>query len=265
MVTQFANPARFEGFARIAAPIAFWIMVAALGAGSIWGLFIAPMDEEMGDGYRLMYVHPPAAYLAMQTYVVIAVAALVGFVWRHPLADIAARVSAPIGAVFCALALATGMIWGKPMWGAYWVWSDAKLVSVLILFLTYLALIAIWAGSENPQRAARLAGIAALIGVVNIPIIHFSVYWWATLHQTPTLLTAEGPKAPMSMVWPLLLMILGFVALYVWLLITRMRSAIDLRKAEGLERRALGVAPSRARLEEHAPAQAEAAEGALHG
>ncbi len=256
MVTQFANPARFEGFARVAAPVSGVIALAALAIGTIGGLFIAPMDAEMGDGYRLIFVHPPAAYLAMQVYVVIAVAALVGFVWRHPLADIAARVSAPIGAGFCVLALATGMIWGQPMWGTYWEWGDAKLVSVFVLLLVYLGLIAIWAASDNPQRAARLAGIAALIGVVNIPIIHYSVYWWATLHQPGTLIRAGGPRAPMSMIWPLLVMIAGFVALYVWLLLERMRSAIDRQKAAALERRALGARPSRARLED-APAEKE--------
>ena len=265
MITQFANPARFEGFARVASPIAFWVMTLSLAAGTVWGLFIAPMDAEMGDGYRLIYVHPPAAYLAMQTYGVIAVASLIGFVWRHPLADIAARVSAPIGAMFCVLALGTGMLWGKPMWGTYWEWSDPKLVSVLVLLLTYLALIAIWVSTDDPQRAARLAGIAALIGVVNIPIIHFSVYWWNSLHQAGTLLRSGGPRAPASMIWPMLIMMVGFVALYVWLLLTRMRAAIDMKKAEGLERRSLGAKPSRARLEDAAPAGGNPAGGVANG
>lgn len=250
MVTQFANPARFEAFARIAAPIAFWIMAATLAAGTVWGLFIAPADVEMGDGYRLIFVHVPAAYLAMQTYAAIAVFALVGLIWRHPLADVGARVSAPVGAMFCALALGTGMLWGQPMWGTYWEWSDPKMVSMLVLLLTYLALIAIWAATDNPQRAARLAGIAALVGVVNLPVIHYSVYWFASLHQPGTLIRAGGPRMPASMAWPLILMILGYIALYVWLLLTRMRSAIDLRRAETLERRKLGAAPSRARVEE---------------
>jgi heme exporter protein C len=269
MVTQFANPARFEGFARIASPIAFWVMTLALAAGAVWGLFIAPMDSEMGDGYRLIFVHVPAAYLAMLVYVGIVAAALVGFVWRHPLADIAARVAAPIGAVFCVLALLTGMVWGKPMWGAYWVWNDARLVSVLVLFLFYLALIAIWAAADNPQRGARLAGIAALIGAVNIPIIKFSVDWWATLHQPATVIALGDDggletNIALSMLWPLLLMCVGYTAAYVWLLLMRMRSAIELRKAEGLERRALGAQPSRARLEDAAPG-AGPVEGALHG
>ncbi len=253
MVTQFANPARFEGFARVAAPVAGVIAAVSLAVGTVWSLWIAPLDSEMGDGYRLIFVHIPAAYLAMMVYVGIAVAALVGLIWRHPVADIAARASAPIGAVFCALALATGMIWGKPMWGAYWVWGDARLVSVLVLFLLYLALIAIWAAADNPQRGARLAGVAALAGVVNIPIIHFSVEWWATLHQGPTMVALEDGKLQtnmaISMLWPALIMCLAYTALYVWMLLTRMRSAIDMRKAEAAERRNLGAQPSRAVLE----------------
>ncbi|MBA4802889.1 MAG: heme ABC transporter permease [Euryhalocaulis sp.] len=245
MFSYFSNPARFE---RLARPLGAGLGAAAalcLTGAAVWGLFLTPPDSEMGYGFRLIYVHVPAAWMAMFVYVFIAGAALAGFVWRHILADVAARTAAPLGALFTALALITGAVWGKPMWGAWWVW-DARLTSVLILFFMYLGLMAIWSLVEPMQRAARIAGAVALLGVVNIPIIKFSVDWWAGLHQPATVIRMDGPRIDPAMLWPLLIMALGYTFFFGWAQLTRMRAALARRRAENAAKQSR---PSRARLE----------------
>ena len=225
----YANPQRFLGIARTLTP---WVMGAAgvlLSLGLYLALFVAPPDYQQGEAYRIILVHVPAAWMALFVYASIAFASAVAFVWKHPLADVAAKASAPIGAVFTGLALITGMLWGKPMWGAWWVW-DARLTSVLILFFLYLGYIVLWSAIEEPTRAARAARILALIGAINIPIIHFSVDWWNTLHQSSTVFRMDGPKMPPSMLTPLLIMAAAYTVLYVGLLLIRMRMEISERR-----------------------------------
>jgi len=193
---RFANPGRFL---RIAARVQPWLNVSALGVtavGLVWGLFYAPADWQQGDAVRIMYVHVPAAWLASMGYFSLALASLASLVWRHPLADLAAQEIGPVGAGFTAVCLATGSLWGKPMWGAWWVW-DARLTSVLVLFFLYLGHIALVRAFDDPQRGYRAGSILALVGVVNLPIIKYSVDWWNTLHQ-PATITLTGAPASSS-------------------------------------------------------------------
>jgi heme exporter protein C len=182
-----------------------------------------------------VYIHVPAAWLALLCYSVMAGASAWGFIAKHPLADVAAKETAPIGAVFTAIALITGSLWGKPMWGTWWVW-DARLTSVLILFFLYLGYLAVWSAIDEPTRAAKAAGILAIAGFVNVPIIHFSVEWWHTLHQPASVFRLGGPTIAASMLWPLGLMALGATLLYGALLIVRMQTEILLRRARSLRR-----------------------------
>ena len=163
--------------------------------GLYWALVVAPADYQQGEAYRIMYIHVPAAWMSLFTYLVVAAASAAGLIWRHALAEVTARAAAPIGACFTAVALVTGSIWGKPMWGTWWVW-DARLTSVLILFFLYLGYIALHDAFDDPARGARAASILALVGVVNLPIIKFSVDWWNTLHQPATVLRLGGPLSP---------------------------------------------------------------------
>jgi heme exporter protein C len=178
-----------------------------------------------------MFIHVPSAWLAMFCYTLIAVSAIGSLIWRHPLADVAAKAAAPIGAAFTLLALVTGSLWGKPMWGAYWVW-DARLTSVLILFFLYLGLMALWQSIEEPSRAGRAAAILAIVGFINIPIIKFSVDWWNTLHQPASVLRVDGPAIHPSLLTPLMVMALGFTCLFVWLHFKAMRAEILRRRVE---------------------------------
>jgi heme exporter protein C len=196
-------------------------------------LVVAPPDYQQGDTVRIMYVHVPAAWMALSVYLFVAVASAVGLVWRHPLAEVAARASAPIGAAFTFVCLATGSLWGRPMWGAWWVW-DARLTSVLILFFLYLGYIALANAFDDPSRGGRAAAVLALVGVVNLPIIKFSVDWWNTLHQPASVLRLGGPSIDASMLIPLLVMASGFALLFGWLLLLRMRTALNERKARAL-------------------------------
>ena len=225
----YANPTRFLGLARALTPWTMGIAAALLIAGLYLALFVAPPDYQQGDAARIMYVHVPAAWMALFVYMCMAVASAVAFVWKHPLADVAAKASAPIGCVFTGLALVTGMLWGEPMWGTWWVW-DARLTSVLILFFLYLGYIVLWGAIEEPSRAARAARILALVGALNVPIIHFSVDWWNTLHQGSTVFRADGPRMSTSMLIPLLVMAVAYNVLYVALLLIRMRMEIAERR-----------------------------------
>jgi heme exporter protein C len=180
-----------------------------------------------------MFVHVPAAWLAMMIYSVMAIASAIAVIFRHPLADVAAKTAAPIGAVFCALALVTGSIWGKPMWGTWWVW-DARLTSMFVLMLLYVGYIAIGQAIEEPSRAATIARIVALVGWINIPIIKFSVTWWNSLHQPASVMRMGGPTIDRSMLWPLLVMGVAYTLLFLALPLTSMRSEIAARKLRGI-------------------------------
>ena len=225
----YANPQRFVRLARTLTPWAFALAAVLAVTGLYLGLIVAPPDYQQGDAQRIMYVHVPAAWMSMFVYGSMAAASAVAFIWKHPLADVAAKASAPIGCVFTGLALITGMLWGQPMWGTWWVW-DARLTSVLILFFLYLGYIVLWSAIDEPTRAARAARILALVGAINIPIIKFSVDWWNTLHQSASVFRTSGPTMPASMLTPLLIMGLAYTVLYVALLLVRMRMEVAQRR-----------------------------------
>jgi heme exporter protein C len=180
-----------------------------------------------------MFVHVPAAWLALAAYTLMAVASGVAIVFRHPLADVAAKTAAPLGASFCFLALLTGSLWGKPMWGAWWVW-DARLTSMFVLFLVYLGYIAVWQALDDPHRAAAIARIVALVGFVNVPIVKYSVDWWNTLHQPASIIRPGGPTIDRSFLTPLFIMMAGYTMLFVWLWLIRMQTEIFERRARSL-------------------------------
>ena len=230
---RFANPGRFL---RLSGKVFPWLMIpgAALTiAGLVWGLFLAPADWQQGDASRIMYVHVPSAWLASAGYFSLAVASAMSLVWRHPLADIAAAEIAPVGAGFTALCLATGSLWGKPMWGAWWVW-DARLTSVLVLFFLYMGHIALVRAFDDPTRGAKAGAILALVGVVNLPIIKFSVDWWNTLHQPASIGLTGSPTIAASMLWPLLVCAIGYTLLFAAIAVARMRAAVMERRIRAL-------------------------------
>lgn len=226
---RYANPTRFMALSAALLPWAAAITGALLVAGLYLALFVAPPDYQQGETVRIMFIHVPAAWMAMFVYMVIAGASAVSLIWRHPLADVAAKTAAPIGACFTFLALVTGSLWGKPMWGAWWVW-DARLTSVLILFLLYLGYIAVWRAIEEPSRAGRIAAILALAGMINIPIIKFSVDWWNSLHQPASVLKLSGPAIHPSLLVPLVVMALGYTGLFVCLHLVAMRAEVLRRR-----------------------------------
>ncbi|EPE37696.1 heme exporter protein C [Candidatus Photodesmus katoptron] len=197
--------------------------------GTVWGLAYAPSDYQQGNGFRIIYIHVPAAILSMGVYMSMAILACIGIIWQIKLPNMAACAMAPIGAVFTFIALFTGSVWGKAMWGTWWIW-DARLTSELVLFLFYLAFIALYHAFDNHEIASKVASILAIVGVVNLPIIHFSVEWWYTLHQGATLTKFEKPSISNDMLWPLILNIFGFAFFYGLLTMIRMRNEI-LRKA----------------------------------
>ena len=210
-----------------------WFSVIAAGlliTGTVWGLAYAPADYQQGNSFRIIYVHVPSAIWSMGVYFSMAVAAFIGLVWQVRLANMAASAMAPIGAVFTFIALATGAIWGKPMWGAWWVW-DARLTSELILLFLYLGVIALYHAFDDHKRAAKAAGILAIVGVINLPIIHFSVEWWNTLHQGATITKLDKPSISGDMLWPLIINIFGFLFFYIALTLVRFRNEILARES----------------------------------
>ncbi|MGE0408560.1 MAG: heme ABC transporter permease [Amphiplicatus sp.] len=244
VLSDFANPERFERLARPLLPALSGAAGLLTLAGLYFGLFNSPADYQQGESVRIMYVHVPAAWMALFCYTAIAVASATGFIWKHPLADVAAKATAPIGAVFTALALATGSLWGKPMWGAWWAW-DARLTSMLILFFLYIGYIAIWEATSDKTRAARLAAIVAIVGFVNVPIIHFSVDWWTSLHQPASVFRKGGPSIDASMLTPLFLMIGAYSFLYGALVIAAMRNELAARRLARLTRAAAPASGAR--------------------
>ena len=230
---RFANPGRFL---RLSGAVLPWLAVsgAVLTAiGLVWGLLFSPPDWQQGDAVRIMYVHVPSAWLASAGYLALALCSVLSLVWRHPLADLAAAEIGPVGAGFTALCLLTGSIWGKPMWGAWWVW-DARLTSVLVLFFLYLGHIALVRAFDDPQRGYRSGAILALIGVVNLPIIKFSVDWWNTLHQPDTITLTGAPTMYIGMLWPLLLAALGYALVFAAIVLARTRAAVMERRIRAL-------------------------------
>ncbi|MBM3564548.1 MAG: heme ABC transporter permease [Alphaproteobacteria bacterium] len=221
----FANPTRFLKLARAVQPWAGWVALAAGVSGLYFALFASPADYQQGESVRIMYVHVPSAWMALFCYTALAAASAVALIWKHPLADLAGKATAPIGAAFTFLALVTGSLWGKPMWGTWWVW-DARLTSVLVLLFLYFGYIALNGAFDDPTRGARASAVLALVGFINVPIIKFSVDWWNTLHQPASIIRAGGPAVHSSMLVPLLLMALAFKAYYVWILIIRLRAEI---------------------------------------
>lgn len=224
-----ANPTRFLKIANWVLPYVWAITIGLFAMGLYGGLVTAPQDYQQGETVRIMYVHVPASWMALFVYTVMALASAVAVIFRHPLADVAAKTAAPIGAVFCFLSLATGSLWGKPMWGAWWVW-DARLTSMFVLMLLYIGYMAIWAAIDEPHRAAMVARIVALVGVVNVPIVKFSVDWWNSLHQPASVFRMDGPTIHGSMLWPLLVMGLAYSFLFLALHLVSIRAEIAARK-----------------------------------
>ena len=228
---KLASPPHAYRIAARLLPWFAWPAGALIVVGLYGGLVLAPADYQQGDAFRIVYVHAPSAWLSMFVYATMAIAAAVGLVWRIKLAHAVAAASAPVGASFTFLALATGAIWGKPMWGTWWVW-DARLTSELILLFLYAGVMALRASIDDRDRADRAAAVLALVGVVNLPIIHYSVYWWNTLHQPATITKLGKPSMAGDMLWPLLAMLLGFTLYYGAVLLVRLRAEILKRERD---------------------------------
>jgi heme exporter protein C len=223
-------------FSRWAAPL-FGGIAVVLGAIGLYYGFTAPDDYQQGQTVRILFIHVPAAWMSMFVYVCLAVASFLSLIFRHALADAAARAAAPLGAAFTLMALVTGALWGRPMWGTYWVW-DARLTSVLVMFLIYVAYIALRASLDDETRAARAGAILALVGAINLPVVKFSVDWWNTLHQGAAVFRAEGPSLAPVYLWPLLIMALAYMAAFGSLWLVAIRAEVWRRRAEAAALRA---------------------------
>ena len=238
---SLANPTRFLGIANAVLPWLGGLTVAAFAVALWLGLVVAPADYQQGETVRIMFIHVPAAWLAMFAWVQMSAASLGVLVWRHPLADVAAQAAAPIGAAFTALALVTGSLWGKPMWGTWWVW-DARLTSVLVLFLMYLGVMALRAAIDEPARAARIVAILTLVGAVNIPIIKFSVDWWNTLHQPASVVRLDGPAIHPTILWPLVASAVAYTLFFITVHLLAMRAELRRRRVRTLRMMAVDAA-----------------------
>jgi heme exporter protein C len=231
----FANPTRFLKLARPLTGWFGWGGALLIAAGLGWGLFLSPPDYLQGESVRILYVHVPSAWLGMAGWAGIAMASLMQLVWRHPLAAVAARAMAVPGALFTALCLISGSLWGRPTWGTYWEW-DGRLTSMLVLFFLYLAYVALANAEQERDGEGRIAAIFGLVGAINIPIIHFSVVWWRTLHQGSSI-GLSGSSIDGSMLWPLLISVLGFSFFFGAIVLMRMRTAIARNRIEARLRR----------------------------
>ncbi|MBL8572889.1 MAG: heme ABC transporter permease [Hyphomicrobiaceae bacterium] len=230
---DLANPTRFIALVERVLPVLVALSIGFIALGLYQAFFVAPEDYQQGDTVRIMFIHVPAAWLSLFCWSMMSVSALGTLVWRHPLSDVAAKAAVPIGAAFTFVCLVTGSLWGKPMWGTWWMW-DARLTSVLVLFIMYLGLAALWSTIEDPIRAGKAAAILTLVGFVNIPIIKFSVDWWNTLHQPASVFRAGGPTIHSSILWPLLIMAIGFTFLFTTLHLLAMRNEILRRRLRTL-------------------------------
>lgn len=232
-IHTFANPTRFMRLAKILSPWLWAATAICVGAGLYFGLFDSPEDYQQGHTVRIMYVHVPSAWMALFAYVFLATCGIAYLVWKHPLADVAAQAAAPIGAGFTIIALATGSLWGKPMWGTWWVW-DARLTSVLILLFLYLGYMALVNAFDDTERGSKAGAILAIVGVINVPIIKFSVDWWNTLHQPASVVKMGGPAIDGDMLTPLFLMAAGFQVFFFALLFLRMKAKLVERRIHAL-------------------------------
>ena len=231
-----SNPERFMAFSRWAAPL-FGAIAVVLGLVGLWLGWSAPPDYQQGATVRIMFIHVPAAIMASAVYVFLAGASFLALVFRHVLADAAAEAAAPLGAGLTLLALITGSLWGRPMWGTWWVW-DARLTSVLVLLLFYLAYMALRASLDDEAKSARAGAILALVGVVNLPIVHWSVNWWNTLHQGASVFRKGGPTMTVDYLYPLLLLGLAYMAAFGSLWLVRIRAEVWRRRADAAAVRA---------------------------
>jgi heme exporter protein C len=233
LMNRYANPGQFM---RASARIMPWVLRAGLAVtvvGLFWGLAFAPRDWQQGDTVRLMYLHVPAAWMAMGLYLGLGVSAVLALVWKHPLAELAGAAIAPVGAAFTIVCLATGSLWGRPMWGAWWVW-DARLTSVLVLLFLYAGYIALAGAFDDPRRGSRAAAILALVGLVNLPVIKFSVDWWNTLHQPSSVTRLGAPGIHIEILAPLLVSAVGFTLLGAGLVLLRLRTEVFAARARAL-------------------------------
>lgn len=237
---DLANPTRFLSLSRPLVPW-LWGLTGALLLAAFWLALQAPPDYQQGDTYKIMYLHVPAAWLSMACYGMMSVAALGTLVWRHPLADVAQKSAAPIGAALAFLTLATGVLWGRPTWGTWWIW-DARLTSMLILFIMYLGLMTVWQAVEDPGRAARVVAVLTLVGSINIPIIKFSVDWWNSIHQGESIFKAGGPSIAGSMLWPLILSTFAATIMLAALLLMAMEAEILRRRVRSMRLAIAGTA-----------------------
>ena len=227
---QLASPPHFY---RISAILSPWLAVpglALIGYGVYCGLFVVPMDYQQGDAFRIIYVHVPAAYLSLMAYMIMASAGAIGLIWRIKLSHAVAAAAAPIGAAFTFLALCTGSIWGRPMWGTWWEWGDPRMMSELILLFLYFGYMALRSAIDDTTKADKASAVLALVGIVNVVIVHFSVEWWSSLHQGQTLMKKGGPGMDNDMLYPLLANIFGFTLLFGSLLLRRIRTEVLYRE-----------------------------------
>jgi heme exporter protein C len=238
---RLASPPTFYRFSEAAGAAFGWAAAALALIGLYGGLVLAPPDYQQGDAFRIIYVHVPSAWLSLLTYTLMAVAGAIALIWRIKLAECVLVSAAPVGASFTALALVTGMLWGKPMWGAFWVW-DARLTSELVLLFLYLGVIALSQALEDPRAAARACALLAVVGIINVPIVHYSVEWWNSLHQGTTVARLDRPAIAWSMLWPLLVMTLAFSAFLGWALCRRAQTELLRRERTSAWVRELGEA-----------------------
>ncbi|MEM1286555.1 MAG: heme ABC transporter permease [Pseudomonadota bacterium] len=236
-ILDYANPTRVMRFSRVVKPWVAGLGALVLAIGLYMAFFTAPADYQQGETIRIMYLHVPMAWLGMFAYALMALSAFGTLVFKHPMADVSAKAMAPIGATFTAICLITGSLWGKPMWNTWWVW-DARLTSVLILFLVYLGIIALWQAIEEPIKAGKVTAIITLIGAINLPIIKFSVDWWYTLHQPASVFRLDGPTIYPAMLYPLLICAVGFSLIFFWLHLMAMDNELKRRRVRALQMRA---------------------------
>ena len=239
MFDYLANPTRFLKIANVVEPVV-WVIFMITGLYGLYlGFLASPADYQQGETVRIMYIHVPAAWMALMAYFVMAVAAFFFLVWKHPLADIGARAMALPGAGFALICLVTGSFWGRPMWGTWWVW-DARLTSMLILFFLYIGYIALADGFDRSERGSKSASVLLLVGVINLPIIKFSVDWWNTLHQGASVMRLDGPSIDPSMLTPLLLMAVAMKCWFIAISLGRMRTLLTERRIDVLVSRKAG-------------------------
>jgi len=235
MMQSFANPTRFLRLANRLIPWAAGATAVLMSLGLYLALIRAPQDYQQGETVRIMFVHVPAAWMALMVYSFMALAHGTAIVFRHPLADLAAKAAAPAGSCFTFLALATGSLWGRPMWGTWWQWGDARLTSMFVLFLLYIGYLAVWQAVSDPIRAGRIAAVVAIVGFINVPIVKFSVDWWSTLHQPASVFRMGGPTIHPSLLVPLGVMAAAYAMFFLALWLAAMKAEIIERRIQQMQ------------------------------